>query len=60
MRDQFKANSTRVLRQLENPNLADKVWTKGGDIRIVDSDEDLDRVVVYINEAQDQMNRPKI
>ncbi len=59
VRDQFKANATRVLRQGENPVKNEKVWTKGGDIQFVDSDDDLEQVVIYITEAQDRMDRGK-
>lgn len=57
VRDQFKANGTRVLRSL-NPSIPEKVWTRGGDIQFVDS-EDLDQIVSYIVEAQDRMERGK-
>lgn len=59
VRDQFKANATRVLRQGENPIRNEKTWTKGGDIQFIDSDEDLERVMIYIAEAQDRMDRGK-
>lgn len=57
VRDQFKANATRGLRGLENPISNKKVWTKGGDIQIANSDEEFDQVVIYISEAQDPMER---
>jgi REP element-mobilizing transposase RayT len=57
VRDQFKANATRVLRQDENPIRNEKVWTKGGDIQFIDTDDDLEQVVIYISEAQDRMDR---
>lgn len=59
VRDQFKANATGVLRQGEAPIQNDKVWTKGGDIQFIDSDDDLEQVVIYISEAQDRMDRGK-
>ncbi|MEL7265000.1 MAG: transposase [Planctomycetota bacterium] len=59
VRDQFEANATRVLRQGENPIQNEKVWTKGGDIQFIDSDDDLEQVVIYITEAQDRMDRGK-
>ena len=59
VRDELKANATRVLRRCENPVTQKKVWTKGGDIEFVDSDEDLDKVVIYILHAQDRMDRGK-
>jgi REP element-mobilizing transposase RayT len=59
VRDQFKANATRVLRQVPDPIASKKVWTKGGDCEIVDGDDELERVVQYITEAQDRMDRGK-
>ena len=59
VRDQFKANATRVLRQGENPIQNEKIWTKGGDIQFVDTDDDLEQVVIYILDAQDRMDRGK-
>lgn len=50
-----------VLRRLdcvlESTN--EKVWTKGGDIEFLDTDDDLEQVVLYITEAQDRMDRGK-
>ena len=57
VRDQFKANATRVLRQNEAPIQNEKVWTKGGDIQFIDSDDNLEQVVICILEAQDRMDR---
>jgi REP element-mobilizing transposase RayT len=55
VRDQFKANGTRVLRKTIVPISNEKVWTRGGDIEILDKDEDLYQVVLYITDAQDRM-----
>ena len=59
VRDQFKANGTRVLREPPNPITNEKIWTKGGDIEFIDTDDDLEQVVIYITEAQDRMDRGK-
>jgi len=59
VRDQLKANSTRVLRQFSDPVTHEKTWTKGGDIQIIDSDNDWDQVILYITDAQDRMERGK-
>jgi REP element-mobilizing transposase RayT len=59
VRDQFKANGTRVLRELPNPVTNAKVWTKGGDIEFIEGAEELEQVVIYITEAQDRMDRGK-
>ncbi|MBM3967709.1 MAG: hypothetical protein FJ308_22030 [Planctomycetes bacterium] len=57
VRDQFKANATRVLRAMPQPIANEKVWSKGGDIEFVDTDEELERIVLYVTEAQDRMDR---
>ena len=54
VRDQFKANATRVLRQLPDAITNEKVWNRGGDCTVIDSDEGLRRVIEYIMEEQDQ------
>jgi REP element-mobilizing transposase RayT len=59
VRDQFKANATRVLRQAPDAITNDKVWTAGGDCEIIDGEDELERVVQYITEAQDRMDRGK-
>jgi REP element-mobilizing transposase RayT len=57
VRDQFKANATRVLREVSDPIKNEKVWTRGGDIEILDTEEELHQVVLYITEAQDRKDR---
>ena len=59
VRDQFKANATRVLRQEPDPVTNEKVWARGGDCEIVDGEEELERVVIYSTDAQDRMDRGK-
>ncbi len=59
VRDQFKANATRILRQNPDPITNERVWTKGGDCEIIDGEDELERVILYINEAQDQMDKGK-
>ena len=59
VRDQFKANATRVLREPPDSMTSKKIWTKGGDVSIVDTEENLQRVMQYILEAQDRMDREK-
>jgi REP element-mobilizing transposase RayT len=59
VRDQFKANATRVLRTQPHPITNQKVWTRGGDAEIVDGEESLEQVVLYITESQDRMDRGK-
>ena len=55
VRDQFKANATRVLRELPDPISNEKIWTRGGDVEIVNDEDNLETVVLYITEAQDRM-----
>ena len=57
VREEFKANGTTALRRMQNPVTHAKVWTKGGDIEFIDTDDDLEQVVIYITEAQDRMDR---
>lgn len=57
MRDQLKANSTRWLRQVEPPLVADRTWTRGGDCQILDKEEDIEAAAAYVMEAQDRMGR---
>lgn len=54
VRDQFKANCTRVLRE-RDPKFIDRpVWTIGGDWQILYNEEDLAQVIFYVDEAQDR------
>ena len=59
VRDQFKANSTRVLRQNPDAITNERIWTRGGDCEVVDGEDSLERVIQYITEAQDRMDRGK-
>ena len=59
VRDQFKANATRVLRSPPDAIEREKIWTRGGDIEIIDGEVNLEHVVQYITEAQDRMDRGK-
>jgi len=57
VRDQLKANCTRCLRQQAKPLIVERTWTRGGDIEILDTDEDVDAAVLYVTEAQDRKGR---
>ncbi len=59
VRDQFKANATRVLRQDPEAISNAKIWTRGADVDIVEDDDALERVILYITEAQDRVERGK-
>lgn len=57
VRDQIKANCTRVLRE-EWSQFADRpVWTVGGDWQCVNDEDELEQVILYVNEAQDRKDR---
>jgi REP element-mobilizing transposase RayT len=55
VRDQLKANATRALRESWSQFCGRPVWTAGGDWQCINSDDDLEAVVVYVVEAQDRM-----
>ena len=57
VRDQFKANATRVLRELDEPVKNEKIWTRGGDVQLIDGESELESVIRYVSEAQDRMDR---
>jgi hypothetical protein len=59
VRDQMKANCTRVLRESWSQFVDRPVWTVGGDWQCVNSEDDLEQVVIYVGEAQDRMERGK-
>ena len=55
VRNQFKANATRILRQHPHPIVNERIWTRGGDVDVVDGEDALEQVILYITEAQDGM-----
>jgi len=55
VRDQLKANGTRGLREHWEIFRDRAVWSELGDWRCVNTDEDLESVILYVNEAQDRM-----
>lgn len=59
IRDQLKANCTRVLRK-QFAEFEDRpVWTTGGDWKCINSDDDLETVIMYASKAQERMERGK-
>jgi REP element-mobilizing transposase RayT len=52
VRNQFKANCTRSLRTQEIPLDAKQPWVKGGDIEVLDTDDDVENCVQYVLDAQ--------
>lgn len=55
VRDQLKANCTRVLRERREPFRDRPVWTKLGDWECINGDDDLEDAILYAGEAQDRM-----
>lgn len=55
VRDQLKANCTRVLRQDDSGFRDRQVWSVGGDWDCVNSMDDLEVVCQYVCDAQDRM-----
>lgn len=54
VRDQMKANVTRVLREQWSEFRDRPVWSRGGDWQCIDNEDDLEQVLLYVNEAQDR------
>jgi hypothetical protein len=56
VRDQLKANCTRELRA-HWPQFNERpVWTTGGDWQCVNTEDELEQVVLYVSVAQDRMD----
>ena len=53
VRDQLKANCTRGLREMDERFVDRPVWSRGGDWKCVNTDEDLDSVILYAGDVQD-------
>jgi REP element-mobilizing transposase RayT len=60
VRDQLKANCTRVLREKWSTFVDRPVWTVGGDWECINTEDELERVVLYVNEAQDRKGRDEM
>ncbi|MDX1964818.1 MAG: hypothetical protein SFX18_16835 [Pirellulales bacterium] len=57
VRDQLKANCTRGLREVWTEFRDRPIWTVGGDWECLNDLNDLEAVCLYVNEAQDRMDR---
>jgi REP element-mobilizing transposase RayT len=55
VRDQLKANATRLLRESGSRTKDAKIWTRGGDCDLIDTEEELYNVSLYVSEAQHRM-----
>jgi REP element-mobilizing transposase RayT len=53
VRDQLKAYATRPLRKHPERITSPKIWSRGGDCRIIDDEDGLKQVIDYINNRQD-------
>ena len=53
VRDQLKANCTRVLREHSMVFASRPVWTHGGFCECINTEEDLERLILYVDYAQD-------
>jgi REP element-mobilizing transposase RayT len=53
VRDQLKANATRVLREPPEAIIQQKLWTRGGDCELIRTETDLEQIVAYVIEGQD-------
>jgi hypothetical protein len=54
VRDQLKANATRGLRE-GWPQFCDRpVWTVGGDWVCINTEDELEQVILYVRDAQDR------
>ena len=59
VRDQMKANGTGALRKHDTMFCDRPVWTTKGDVELVWTEDELERVIEYVSQAQDRMDRPK-
>ncbi len=57
VRDQIKANCTRVIRESWPMFVNRPVWTVGGDWQCVNTEEELERVILYAGDVQDRKDR---
>lgn len=57
VRDQLKANCTRVLREQWQQFVDRPVWSTGGDFQCINGEDDLHVVRDYIAESQDRKHR---
>ena len=60
VRDQLKAKATRKLREAFQLLVNRPVWSAKGDIEFLDSENDIEQYIVYVNEAQDRKDRDHI
>lgn len=56
VRDQLKAKSTFELRRRFDIWRSRPVWSAKGDIEFLDNEQDIERCILYVAEAQDRMD----
>ncbi len=59
VRDQLKANATRGLREHWEEFRNRPVWTMLGDWECINSQDDLEKVILYASDVQERMHLPK-
>jgi len=59
VRDQLKANCTRVLRESDERFVGRPVWSVGGDWKCLNSEDELAIAIDYVLNAQDKMDRKR-
>lgn len=57
VRDQLKANCTRVLRENSDAFKDRSVWTVGGDWQCLNDENELEHAILYVTVAQDRKGR---
>ena len=60
VRDQLKANCTRVLRERWDKFVDRPVWTTGGDWQCINNENELEQTVLYVAQAQDRKHRDDV
>ena len=55
VRDQLKANCTRGLRENDSCFCDRPVWSRGGDWQCINSEDDLEAVIIYAAEGQERV-----
>lgn len=57
VRDQIKSKCTMEIRKANSDFVDRPIWTALGDIEFIDTEDEINECQIYINEAQDRMDR---
>jgi REP element-mobilizing transposase RayT len=57
VRDQIKAKCTLEIRKANLEFVDRPIWTTGGDVEFIDTEDEIFQCQVYINDAQDRKER---